>query len=91
VAQLISWLNNVKEKKNLYFIVSFDLGNESYQKILLPDYGEVMRVLSLSVLRDCLCMIINHDVWVMKDYGHTESWTKLFTVSYMQDQGNIYV
>jgi hypothetical protein len=35
----------------------------------------------LGVLRECLCMISGHDVWVMKEYGNKESLTKLFTVS----------
>jgi F-box interacting protein len=83
---------NCPDRKISYFIVSFDLGNESYQKILLPDYGEVViHNLSLSVLGDCLCMIFNRDVWVMKEYRHTKSWSKLFTVSYMQDPNMSYI
>ncbi|CAL5202490.1 unnamed protein product [Lathyrus oleraceus] len=37
------------------------------------------------VLRDCLCIIPNHDVWVMKEYGVKESWTKLFNVTHLLD------
>jgi F-box interacting protein len=83
---------NCPDRKISYFIVSFDLGNECYQNILPPDYGEIDRhKLFLSVLRDCLCMIFYHDVWVMKEYGLTKSWTKLFTVSYMQDPNMSYI
>jgi F-box interacting protein len=92
VSGTINWLVIHLDKKNPYFIVSFDLGNESYQKILLPDYGEVdIYKLFLSVLRDCLCMTFNDDVWIMKEYGHTESWIKLFTFSYMQDPNDSYI
>lgn len=71
-------------KETTYSIVSFDLGNESYQQLLLPDLGEIRdaRELILGLLRDCLCLISCHDVWIMKEYGNKESWTKLFTVSY---------
>jgi hypothetical protein len=45
----------------------------------------------LGVLRDCLCLISGHDVWIMKEYGNKESWTKLFTVStYMRDPNKYY-
>jgi len=69
------------------------LANESYQEVLLPDYGEVDEdnLLTLHVLRDCLCIIFGHNVWIMKEYGNKESWTKLFTVSYMRDPSKSYV
>jgi len=48
------------------FIVSFDLGNESYQEIFQPDYGEVGEdnFLTLGVLRDCLSISSGHVVWI---------------------------
>lgn len=84
----INWLVSSQRwpRPNLRFIVSFDLGNESYQRVLLPDNEEVNAItLTLDVSRDCLCIISGHDVWLMKEYGNKESWTKLFTVSYKQD------
>ncbi|PNY15547.1 F-box/kelch-repeat protein [Trifolium pratense] len=80
----INWLLFKGTKR---FIASFDLGIECYREVLLPDdSGKVDKnKLSLSVLRDCLCMISGEDVWVMKEYGNKESWTKLFTISYMLD------
>ncbi|CAK8533772.1 unnamed protein product [Lathyrus sativus] len=67
------------------FILSFDLGKESYQK-LLPPPGHARIGLSLCVLRDCLCSIFDNHIWVMKEYGIYDSWTKLLSVSYMQDR-----
>jgi F-box interacting protein len=72
-------------------IVSLDLGTESYQEILPPesDYGEERVVLTLGVLRDCLCIItgcVSHmvsDIWLMKVYGKRESWTKFVSVPHM--------
>jgi F-box interacting protein len=84
VNDTINWLGFAGIKR---FIASFDLGNETYQEVLLPDdSGEVdENTLRLSVFRDYLCIIFGEDVWVMKEYGNKESWTKLFTMSYMRD------
>ncbi|GAU20090.1 hypothetical protein TSUD_381820 [Trifolium subterraneum] len=66
-------------------IVSLDLDKESYQEIMQPNYGvgiEVTR--TLGVLRDCLSTVARSDtfsdVWLMKEYGNKESWTKLFRI-----------
>ncbi|AES68643.1 putative F-box domain-containing protein [Medicago truncatula] len=83
----INWLaSKVGLRESPCFIVSLDLGNVSYQEVLLPEFGEVdFNYLTLGVLRDCLGLISDHDVWIMKEYGNKESWIKLFTVSYMED------
>lgn len=60
------------------FIVSFDLEKESYQKILLPDNTTACR---LGVWKDCMWLISGPHLWLMKEYGNKESWTKLFTIS----------
>ncbi|CAJ2639680.1 unnamed protein product [Trifolium pratense] len=86
VSGTINWLASKHWHHSPCFIVSLDLGKESFQKILLPDYGEEdVSILYLSVLRDCLCMMYGHDVWIMKEFGNKESWTKLFSVSDMRD------
>jgi F-box interacting protein len=85
VSGTINWLIFAGIKS---FIASFDLGNECYREVLLPDdSGKVDKnKLHLSVFRDCLCMISGEDVWVMKENGNKESWTKLFTISYIRDR-----
>jgi len=94
VSGTINWLacKDQTRQKSPCFIVSLNLGNESYQEVLQLDYGEVdsSNFLTLGVLRDCLCMIFDHDVWVMKEYENKESWTKLFTISYMRDPSKCY-
>jgi hypothetical protein len=44
------------------------------------------------VLRDCLCILAHSDtssdVWLMKEYGNKDSWTKLLCVPYMGDVGS---
>jgi len=85
VSGTINWLVAKKyDEKIQHVIVSLDLGNESYKEVLLPpDYGAVDGYIDfhLGVLRDCLCMVFGQDVWVMKEYGNKDSWTKLFTIS----------
>ncbi|AES68761.1 putative F-box domain-containing protein [Medicago truncatula] len=86
VSGTINWLFS-KEQFWEYpcFIVSFDLAKESYQKISPPNLGgvDVCDLSALGVLRDCLCVTTSgYDVWLMKEYGNKESWTKLFTISY---------
>jgi len=82
----INWLAFEDERKGKFFVVSLDLGSESYQKVLLPDDGEVDAYIPhLTVLKDCLCMLSGDDVWVMKEYRNKESWTKLLTISYMRN------
>jgi F-box interacting protein len=90
VSGTINWLIFMDIKR---FIASFDLGNECYQEVLLPDdFGEVdENTLRLSVFRHCLCMISGEDVWVMKEYGNKESWTKLFTIPYIRDPSYSYI
>ncbi|KAM7466098.1 hypothetical protein LguiB_013660 [Lonicera macranthoides] len=73
-------------------IVALDLANETYKEVLQPNYGEGKFDLILGVLGELLCILCNYpgtraDVWVMKDYGVRESWTKLVTIPYRIDSG----
>ncbi|GAU16389.1 hypothetical protein TSUD_117380 [Trifolium subterraneum] len=87
VSGTINWLACKDEQ----VIVSFDLENESFQEVPKPDYGNVdENLVNLGVLRDCLCVICDQDIWLMKEYRNKESWTKLFTVSNMCDPSNSY-
>ncbi|XP_010539591.1 PREDICTED: F-box protein CPR30 [Tarenaya hassleriana] len=69
-------------------IVRFDLVSEEFDKVPLPqDIGNYNSdtQMDIGVLNGCLCLMCNHDqtytdVWMMKEYGARDSWTKLFTV-----------
>ncbi|XP_058785017.1 F-box/kelch-repeat protein At3g23880-like [Vicia villosa] len=91
VSATVNWLAYTKSYRiGQTFIVSFDLANESFQKIFLPDQGKRDGCecnITLLVWRDCLSIILDHDVWVMKTFGIQESWVKLFSVSYLQNRG----
>ncbi|AES68633.1 putative F-box domain-containing protein [Medicago truncatula] len=71
-------------------IISLDLEKESYQKLRLPDFDNENNSWDVGVVRDCLCVFASSDeywdVWIMKEYGNQESWTKLYTIPNLQDQ-----
>ncbi|XP_057448180.1 F-box/kelch-repeat protein At3g23880-like [Lotus japonicus] len=81
VSDTLNWLS-YEEGANC-FIMSLHLGNECYRKLLLPPNGAGPD--GLGVLRDCLSMLSGNyqvcDVWLMKEYGNQQSWTKLFSVA----------
>ncbi|PNX83148.1 F-box/kelch-repeat protein, partial [Trifolium pratense] len=75
------------------FIVSLHLENESYQKLSLPVSNVQLRTsrfVTLGTLRGCLSLVISGkcfaDVWIMKEFGNQNSWTKLLTVPYFKKE-----
>ncbi|RYR11832.1 hypothetical protein Ahy_B04g069341 [Arachis hypogaea] len=91
VTGTLNWASNFTlGSTSSWIIVSLDLQKESYREILPPDYEkeETSSTPTLGVLNECLCMSYDHKrthfvVWLMKDYGVTESWIKLVTVPYL--------
>ncbi|XP_058211837.1 F-box/kelch-repeat protein At3g06240-like [Rhododendron vialii] len=70
-----------------YFrIVCFDVVDEKFKDVPTPMYEVGCNFFTVGVLDGCLCAIdrrgpeSHFDVWVMKEYGVKESWTKLFVV-----------
>lgn len=90
VGGTVNWM--ASDTADLLFILSLHLEKESYQKLFLPDSENEndwwSRNLSVLMLRDCLCVYEASDlffnVWIMKEYGNQESWTKLYSVPKMQ-------
>ncbi|KAK2665631.1 hypothetical protein Ddye_004205 [Dipteronia dyeriana] len=75
----IHWVVDYYDGKH-YFpqIVAFDLVQEKFKTFPLLD--QVFRKLKrFTVLRDCLCIINSGEdkLWIMEEYGATESWTKI--------------
>lgn len=76
-------------------IVAFDPVTEVYHEVPLPgsNYGDF--AMGVGVLGGSLCVVFNYSVygrpdwlnadyvliWVMKEYGIKQSWTKLCTVA----------
>ncbi|KAM3358730.1 F-box/kelch-repeat protein isoform X1 [Capsicum galapagoense] len=64
-------------------VMSIDLVDEKCRKVEHPCYGVENYFLTLGVLGSDLSVLCSHkrtDVWVMKEYGVKESWTKLYTI-----------
>lgn len=85
----LHWL--VCQEPNSYcFIVGFDLVTEEHREVLLPFYQDGRFYIKLVELGGCLSLVKNYrpehknseraEIWVMKEYGVQESWTKLFSV-----------
>ncbi|KAK8635434.1 hypothetical protein V6N13_004171 [Hibiscus sabdariffa] len=67
-------------------IAAFDLGTEEYRVIELPDcLGEHLTT-NINAMGGCLCLIASYeedcvvDIWIMKEYGVKESWTKFVSI-----------
>ncbi|XP_058198461.1 F-box protein CPR1-like [Rhododendron vialii] len=66
-------------------VAAFDLTAEDYQLVLQPEFSDKNFHINIVELGECLCILCNYrevrvDVWVMKDYGYKESWSKQFCV-----------
>ncbi|AES69462.1 putative F-box domain, galactose oxidase/kelch, beta-propeller, F-box associated interaction [Medicago truncatula] len=87
VSGTVNWF--AMDDSSMHFILSLDLVKESYQHLLLPNSKIDWSMLGL--VRGCLCVFASSDmymdVWIMKEYGDQESWTKLYIVPNIQDQG----
>ncbi|PNY01638.1 F-box/kelch-repeat protein [Trifolium pratense] len=92
VSGTITWLVYDATITSKHFIISLDFENESYQKLLLPNVET--DTCMLGVLRDFLCISASTDmfvdVWIMKEFGNKESWTKLYQVPYCTGVRGLY-
>ncbi|XP_026416313.1 F-box/kelch-repeat protein At3g23880-like [Papaver somniferum] len=66
-------------------LLSFDLGDETIREVPGPLFNNNSYRKYVDVLGGCLCITCiiprdRGDVWVMKEYGVTESWSKVFTI-----------
>ncbi|KAI4338217.1 hypothetical protein L6164_016561 [Bauhinia variegata] len=97
-------LNWLVEDSVSEFILSFDLRKETFGKVLLPVDKDKNNP-CIGVFEDCLYFSADNVgetdfiVWLMKDYGVEDSWTKVYTISYLDydiknrlnDEGRIQV
>ncbi|KAM3270891.1 F-box/kelch-repeat protein like [Capsicum chacoense] len=67
-------------------VVTFNISNETYGNMSLPvrPYSNTSEETGVSAVGGRLCYHhddgINFNLWVMKDYGMKESWTKWFSI-----------
>ncbi|CAK8531021.1 unnamed protein product [Lathyrus sativus] len=89
----INWLVYRQNYSSCWVIISLDLEKEFYRELPQPDYGEInLLSLNTGVLRDCFCIFSStdtfSDVWLMKEYGNKDSWTKLFRFPHTRNLGS---
>lgn len=81
----LSWLMFNKVDKTRIIIQTLDLGSERYCQFPTPVHGDDNSAQTLEVLGDSLCVCVDHfktrhDVWSMKEYGVTKTWTLLYSI-----------
>ncbi|PNY05879.1 F-box/kelch-repeat protein [Trifolium pratense] len=92
VSDTVNWLvyDVSGSSSSLWVILSLDLEEYSYRKFLQPLSNERSdSKMVFQELKGCLCILSNDanhsDVWIMKEHGNEQSWTKLLSVPYMAD------
>ncbi|XP_020534180.1 F-box/kelch-repeat protein At3g06240 [Jatropha curcas] len=79
---------NRKDQKPKYVISAFDIAKETFWEMAAPDI-DISCGLVTGILNGCLCVIyswkgMHDDFWVMREYGVTNSWTRLtISLSYI--------
>ncbi|KAI3934596.1 hypothetical protein MKX01_034050 [Papaver californicum] len=73
-------------------IGSFDTGSKAFKEIPLPQHFSIeFQTVHVCLLRGCLYLIGDHwkccEVWMMKEYGVHESWTKIFAIDKTKHTG----
>ncbi|CDP17261.1 unnamed protein product [Coffea canephora] len=83
---VLHWLVTRNPKSyTAVLIAAFDLATEEYRLVPQPIESDKNFHMNVEVLGGCLCVLCNYyldhvDIWVMKDYGVKESWTKLISI-----------
>ena len=68
------------------FVLVFNLGEEVFHEILLPEFPGHMGLMSgsISVYRNSIALFQKDNgflhIWAMKEYGVVSLWTKLFSL-----------
>ncbi|KAL8542057.1 hypothetical protein ACS0TY_003064 [Phlomoides rotata] len=69
-------------------IVSYNLSTDTFVELPLPNLGDDVRV-EVAIIRGSLAVYCEHnvymDIWVMKEYGTRESWTKVVRIPFFLD------
>ncbi|XP_026433821.1 F-box/kelch-repeat protein At3g06240-like [Papaver somniferum] len=89
----LHWISKSYSGNKRKVLIALDVGNESVQEIPQLENlgaGKFGAYGYVSVLDNCLGMLCSsrvdgYEVWMMKDYGLRESWTKLYTISTVID------
>ncbi|XP_021766590.1 F-box/kelch-repeat protein At3g06240-like [Chenopodium quinoa] len=81
----IHWYGFINEPLRNVSIVTFNLREECFSTLPVPNLVSIgIGRMFVGVLDGSLCLVVNESwgdthLWVMKEYGIPESWTKLFS------------
>ncbi|KAL3753204.1 hypothetical protein ACJRO7_000579 [Eucalyptus globulus] len=73
------------DREILALMILYDVAQDAFQKMALPNIMPLGEKL-ISLLDGCLSVIARNsstkqcEVWIMKEFGVCESWTKLYTI-----------
>lgn len=79
---VLHWLASSRERGYRSVIAAFDFAREVFDEMPAPSDADLEKFVfyKLVVLGGCLCLVdvgrTRTDVWMMKEYGVEESWTK---------------
>ncbi|KAK9035121.1 hypothetical protein V6N11_077170 [Hibiscus sabdariffa] len=83
----LHWMSYPDKNNAANLIMSFDLADEQFQEVPMPDCISSDRELhELVVLQGCLSAVSfdednkELEIWVMKEYGERECWVKEFSI-----------
>ncbi|XP_075668642.1 F-box protein At3g07870-like [Castanea sativa] len=81
----LHWVALRRSKEKLInFVMVFDLGDEVFREIALPNLDECALSDSIWAYGNSLALIQHSNLWVMKEYANASSWTKILSLA---DQG----
>ncbi|CAI0469139.1 unnamed protein product [Linum tenue] len=85
-AGCLHWKASYVNDEPRYTIMSLDLASETYREVMPPEFGEATGLWTLEALDDRLFVMSRNSIdcssalWMMKEHGVADSWTKLFRV-----------
>ncbi|PIA46187.1 hypothetical protein AQUCO_01500006v1 [Aquilegia coerulea] len=96
----IHWQGSANPRTYIGKIIAFDIEGESFIEVPLPESISSKKKASFNMnvaeFEGQLCLVSydetrysnKNDIWVMKDYGLKESWTKLFSIEMLKSLFN---
>ncbi|KAL7244348.1 hypothetical protein ACSBR1_016565 [Camellia fascicularis] len=88
VGRALHWVvsRNYESDSVTFLVAAFDLTNKEYRLIPQLEFSDEDFYICVGELDGCLCIFCDYDqvrfdVWVMKDYGVKEPWSKLFSIA----------
>lgn len=81
----ISWVDRHGNARSCCKIMGFDFANDKFEILLLHENIDQGEIKAFGALGGCICVLardadLSLGMWVMKEYGVVDSWTKTFSI-----------